>query len=67
MGGREAPAVCIWPGEQGLAACEQSPHQVVFTVAKFRPPGPRLLGLCRFACLCHCLGLPGLCLPCLLS
>lgn len=61
--GREAPAVFVWPGEQGLAACEQSPHQVVFTVAKFRPPGPRLLWLCR----CACLGLPGLCLPCLLS
>lgn len=28
------------PEEQGLAACEQGPHRVVFTVAKFRPPGP---------------------------
>lgn len=46
-GGREAPAACAWPGEQGLAACEQSPQQVVFTVAKFRPPGPRLLWPCR--------------------
>lgn len=36
----------IWPGEQGLAACEQGLHQVVFTVAKFRPPGPHLLWLC---------------------
>lgn len=36
-----------WPEEQGLAACEQDPHQVVFTVAKFRPPGSHLLGACR--------------------
>lgn len=29
-----------WPEEQGLAACEQGPQQVVFTVAKFRPLDP---------------------------
>lgn len=57
----------IWPGEQGLAACEQGLHQVMFTVAKFRPPGPHLLWLCCLSCLSHHLGLPGLCLPCLLS
>lgn len=39
-----------WPEEQGLAACEQGPQQVVFTVAKFRSPGPHLLRLCCPPC-----------------
>lgn len=65
LGGREAPAVHVWPGEQGLAACEQSPQQVVFTVAKFRPPGPRLLCLCLClrACLSRWLSGPPWALP----
>nr|XP_012645843.1 uncharacterized protein LOC105885479 [Microcebus murinus] len=67
------PSPCAWPEEQGLAACEQGPRQIMFTVAKFRPPGPHLLGPCRLvpaatACPAVLLpGLPGLCLPCLLS
>ncbi|XP_040592686.1 uncharacterized protein LOC121136389 [Mesocricetus auratus] len=42
LGEREAPCDNR-PEEQGLAACEQGPQQVVFTVAKFRSPGPHLL------------------------
>lgn len=66
--GREAPTTCVWPGEQGLAACEQGPHRVMFTVAKFRPPAPASSALrpaSRRATAAPCL--PGLCLPCLLS